>query len=196
MDSTPNSLEQSRFLLNICHEFIQSKWGIKAQELLESDYRRGQAWSESMIELLAVIASKVNLGEARVRVKQAIDTRVRDNARRGGDDVSQERTILKSDLEVVRDVVATSSMSTTSPFSPPHTNAAVEKQSRGSPTQWWHDYNSPFKSFARAYASIRHGNGNSFARAGPAESGDSEKVAGARRRGVELKKIDMTRWKL
>ena len=196
VDSTPKSLEQSRFLLNTCHEFIQSKWGIKAQELQESDYRRRQAWSESMIELLAVIASKVNLGEARIRVKQAIDTRVRDNAGRGADDASQERTILKSDLEVVRDGVATSSMSTTSPISPPHTNAAVEKQSQDLPTQWWHDHNSPFKSFARAYASIRHGNGNSFARAGPAESGDSEKVAGATRRGVELKKIDMTRWKL
>ena len=194
--STPNSLEQSRFLLNTCHAFIQSKWGIKAQELLGSDYRRGQVWSESMVELLAVIASKVNLGEARTRVKEAIDLRIRDNARRGADQASQERTILKSDLAVVRDAVATSSMSTTSPFYPPRTNAAVEKQSQGSPTQWWHDRNSPFTSFARAYASIRHGNGNSFARAGPADSGDTEQVAGATRRGGELKKIDMTRWKL
>ena len=194
--STPKSLEQSRFLLNTCHAFIQSKWGIKAQELLESDYRRGQVWSESMIELLAVIASKVNLGEARIRVKEAIDTRIRDKARGGADQASQERTILKSDLAVVRDAVATSSMSTTSPFSRPHTNTAVEKQSQGSPTQWWHDKNSPFKSFARAYASIRHGNGNSFARAGPAESGDSEQVAGATGRGGELKRIDMTKWKL
>ena len=194
--STPKSLEQSRFLLKTCHEFIQSKWGIKAQELLESDYRRGQVWSDSMVELLAVISSKVDLGEARVRVKEAIDSRIRDKARRGADDASQERRILKSDLEVVRGVVATSSMSTTSPTSPPHTNAAVEKHSQGSPTQWWRDNNSPFKSFARAYASIRHGNGNSFARAGSAASGDSEKVAGASRGGVELKKIDITRWKL
>ena len=194
--STPNSFEQSRFLLNTCHEFIQLKWGIKAQELLESDYRRGQVWSESMVELLAVIASKFNLGEARIRVKEAIDTRIRDNARRGADHASQERRILKSDLEVVRGLVVTSSMSTTSPFSPPRTNAAVEKQSQGSPTQWWHDENSPFKSFARAYASIRHGNGNSFARAGPADSGGSEKVAGATRRGVELRKMDITRWNL
>ena len=194
--STPNSLEQSRFLLNTCHEFIQLKWGIKAQELLESDYRRGQVWSESMVELLAVIASKVTLGEARTRVKEAIDTRIRDKARRGADHASQERTILKSDLEVVRGLVVTSSMSTTSPFSPPRTNTAVEKQSQGSPTQWWHDENSPFKSFARAYASIRHGKGNSFARVGPAESGDTEKVAGATRHDVELRKIDITRWNL
>ena len=194
--STPNSLEQSRFLLKTCHEFIQSKWGIKTQELLESDYRRGQVWSDSMVELLAVIASKVDLGEARVRVKEAIDTRIRNNARRGADDASQERTILKSDLEVVRGDVATSSMSTTSPISSPHTNAAVEKHSQGSPTQWWRDNNSPFKSFARAYASIRHGNGNSFARAGSAASGDREKVAGASRGGVELRKVDITRWNL
>ena len=194
--STPHSIEQSRFILNTCHKLIQTKWGIKAQELLESEYRRGQVWSESMVELLAVIASRVDLDEARIRVKEAIDTRIRDNARRGADHASQARTILKSDLEVVRDVVATSSMSTTSPFSPPHTNAVMEKQSQGSPPQWWHDNNSPFRSFARAYASIRHGNGNSFAEAGPAESGDGEKVAGATRRGVELKKIDMTRWNL
>ena len=194
--STPDSLEQSRFLLKTCHEFIKSKWGVKAQELLESDYRRGQVWSESMVELLAVIASKVNLDEARVRIQEAIDTRIRDNARQGADHASQERTILKSDLEVVRGVVVTSSMSTTSPFSPPHTNAAVEKQSQGSPPQWWRDNNTPFKSFARAYASIRHGNGNSFAIAGPGGSGDTEEVAGARRGAVELKKIDITRWNL
>ena len=195
--STPSMLEQSRFILDTCHKLIQVKWGIKVEELLESDYRRGQVWSESMVELVAVIASRVELGEARIRVKEAVDSRIGDKARRGADQASQERTILKSDLEVVRDaVVATSSTSTTSPLSPPHTNAAVEKQSQGSPTQWWHDNNSPFKSFARAYASIRHGKGNSFARAGAAESKDSETVAGSTRGGVELKKIDITRWTL
>ena len=186
--STPKSLEQRRF--------IQLKWGIEAQQLLESGYCRRQVWSESMLELLAVIASKVNLGEARIRVIEAMDTRIRDNAWRGADHASQERTIQKSDLEVVRGVVATSSMSTTSPFSPPHTNAAVEKQSQDSPTQWWHDNNTPFKNFARAYASIRHGKGNSFARAGSAGSEDTQRVAGARRGGVEPKKIDITRWNL
>ena len=186
--STPKSLKQRRI--------IQLKWGIEAQELLELDYCRRQVWSESMLELLAVIASKVNLVEARIRVIEAMDTRIRDNAWRGADHASQERTIQKSDLEVVRGVVATSSMSTTSPFSPPHTNAAVEKQSQGSPIQWWHDNNTPFKSFARAYASIRHGKGNSFARAGSAGSDDTQRVAGARRGGVEPKKIDITRWNL
>ena len=185
---TPKSLEQRRF--------IQLKWGIQAQELLESDYSRGQVWSESMVELLAVIASKVNLGEARIRVIEAMDTRIRDNAWRGASHASQERKVLKSDLEVVRGVVATSSMSTTSPSSPPHTNAAVEKQSQSSSTQWWHDNNTPFKSFARAYASIRHGNGNSFARAGSAGTDDTQRVARARRGGVEPKKIDITRWNL
>ena len=147
-----------------------------------------------MIELLAEIASKVNVGEARNRIKEAIAIRIRNNARRGVGHPSQDRRMLESDLEVVKGVAETSSMSTTSPFSLPHTNAAVEKQDEGTPSKWWDDDNSPFKSFARAYASIRRGNGNSFAQAEATEPEDAGKVHGAARGGVQLKNINFMQW--
>lgn len=194
--STPDGSKQSQDLLNTYHRVIQSNWGLKAHELLEPEYCCGQALSETMIELLAEIASKVNVREARNRIKEAIDTRIRDYARRGAGHLSQDRKMLKSDLEMVRGVVKTSSTSTTSPFSLPHTNAAVEKQNECTPSKWWDDHNSPFKSFARAYTSIRHGNGNSFAKADSAAPGNAEKVHEVASSGVQLKKIDIMRWNL
>lgn len=191
--SSPNGPKQSQGWLNTCHRVIQSNWGIKAHEVLEPGYCRGQVWSNTMIELLAEIASKVKVGEARDRLKEAIENRIRDHAQRSDGGPGQERRILRSDLEVVRAVVVTSSMSTTSPHSPPNTNATLKKQNEGTPSEWWEDDNSPFKTFARAYASIRHGNGNSFAEAGPAEQGDTHEAASS---GTQLKKIDIMRWNL
>ena len=188
--------KQSQGLLNTCHRVIQSNWGIRAHELLEPEYYDGQAWSEIMIELLAEIASKVNIGEARNRIKEAIDTRIKDNPRREAGHACQDRKILKSDLEVVRGIVVTSSMSTSSPFSPPHTNVAVEKQNEGTPLGWWEDGNSPFRSFARAYTSIRHGKGNSFAKDGPADLEATQKVHESAGSGLQLKKIDIMRWNI
>lgn len=195
-NSTPDGPKRSQALLNTCHRFIQSNWGIKAHELLEPEHCNGEIWSETMIELLAEIASKVSLGEARKRIKGAIDARISDNARRGAGHASQDRKILKSDLELVRGICETSSMSTTSPISPSHTNTAVEKQNEVTPSQWWNDDNSPFKSFARAYASIRPGNGNSFAKAGPVEPGEGQNVHEFTSGGVLLKRINIMEWKL
>lgn len=194
-ESVPSSPKQNQRLLNTNHNVIQTNWGIRAHEVLEPEYYSGQVLSETMIELLADIASKVRVSEARDRMKAAIYARIRENAYRGAANPSQERKLLKSDLEVVRGIVVTSSMSTTSPFSLPHTNAAVEKQNAGTPAKWWNDDNSPFKSFARAYASIRHGSGNSFAEVDSKKQGDAKKAEEAAVTGVELK-IDITSWNL
>ena len=187
---------QSQGLLNTYHRVIQSKWGIKAHELLEPEYCYGQVWTETMMQLLVEIASKVDVGEARNRIKGAIDSRIRNNARRGAGHACQDRKVLKSDLEVVKGVVETSRMSTTGPLPTPHTDPAVEGEKEGTPSKWWDDDNSPFRSFARAYASIRHGNGNSFAKAGAAEPGDSQNAEETTKSGVELKKINIMRWNL
>lgn len=195
-NSTLDGSKRSQALLKTCHRFIQSNWGIKAHELLEPEYCNAEVWSETMIELLAKIASKITLGEARQRIKSAIDARISDNARRGAGHASQDRKILKSDLEMVRGICETSSMSTTSPISPPHTNTAVEKQNEVTPSRWWDDDNSPFKRFARAYATVRPGNGNSFAKAGPVEPGDTQKVHEATSGGVRLKRINIMGWRL
>ena len=186
--------KQNRGLLNTCHRVIHSNWEIKVNELLEPEYSHGQLWSESMIELLAEIASKVPIHEARDRIKHAINLRIKSNARSGR--IDQDRKILKSDLEVVRGIVETSSMSTSRPLSPRRTNAGVEKQNEGTPVEWWDDYDSPYKRFSRAYASIRPGKGNSFAKGGPAKPGATQTVEQATSSGVQLKKINMMRWEL
>ena len=193
---TSNGPKQSQEHFKTCQRVIQSNWGIKAHELLDPEYTHGQAWSSSLIELLAEIASKISVGEARNRIKEAIDTRIGNDARREVGHLSQDRKLLKSDLEVVRGVVVSSSMSTTGPFPPPPTNAAKEKKKEDTSAQWWEDDDSPFKSFARAYASIRPGKGNSFATPSPAESGDNQKKDEATRSGVQLKKINIMRWTL
>ena len=195
-NSSPDDPNQSQGLLNTYHRVIRSKWGIKTHELLEPEYCYGQVWSETMVQLLAEIASKVDVGEARNRIKRAIDTRIRNNARRGAGRASQDRKVLKSDLEVVKGVVESSRMSTTGPLPTADTHPAVEGQNEGTPSKWWDDDNSPFRSFARAYASIRHGNGNSFAKAGAAEPEDSPKAPKTTKSGVELKRIDIGRWNL
>ena len=175
---------------------IQASWGIRAHELLEQEYYGSQALSESMIELLAKIASKVDIREARNRIKEAVEIRIRGDTQRGAGHSSQDRNVLKSDLEVVSDVVGTSSMSTTSPNFLLHTNAAVEKREEDTPCNWWDDANSPFKSFVRAYTSIRHGKGNSYAKADQAEPRDAEKVSEVANSGIQLKKIDFMGWNL
>ena len=175
---------------------IQAHWGIQAHELLEQECYGCKALSENMIELLAKIASKVDIREARNRIKEAIETRIRSNTQRGAGHSSQDRKMLKSDLEVVSDIVGTSSMSTTSPFSLLHTNAAVEKREERRPCDWWDDANSPFKSFVRAYTSIRHGKGNSYAKADQAKPRDAGKVSEAANSGIQLKKIDFMGWNL
>ena len=176
---------------------IQANWGIRAHELLEQECYGCQALSENMIELLAKIASKVDIREARNRIKEAIETRIKGNTRRGASHSSQDRKMLRSDLEVVSDIVGASSMSTTSPFSLLHTDAAVEKrEEERRPCDWWDDANSPFKSFVRAYTSIRHGKGNSYAKADQAEPRDAAKVSEAANSGIQLKKIDFLGWDL
>lgn len=176
---------------------IQANWGIRAHELLEQECYGCQALSENMIELIAKIASKVDIREARNRIKEAIETRIRGNTQSGAGHSSRDRKVLKSDLEVVSDIVGTSSMSTTSPFSLLHTNAAVEKrEEERRPCDWWDDANSPFKSFVRAYTSIRHGKGNSYATADQAEPRDAGKVSEAANSGIQLKKIDFLGWNL
>ena len=198
-ESDCNILQTSSSVANVNEHqrVIQANWGLRAQELLEQECYGCEAFSEDMIELLAKIASKVDIREARSRIKEAIETRIRGNTQWGAGHSSQDRKVLKSDLEVVSDIVGTSSMSTTSPFSLLHTNTAVEKrEEERRPCDWWDDANSPFKSFVRAYTSIRHGKGNSYAKANQAEPRDAGKVSEAAKSGIQLKNIDFMGWNL
>lgn len=57
-------------------------------------------------------------------------------------------------------------MSALDPIPLPQANAAEEIQDASTHDEWWQDQNAPFKLFARAYASIQPGEGNSYATAG------------------------------
>ena len=197
-ESDGNILQTSSVAnVNDHQRVIQANWGIRPHELLEQECYGCQALSENMIELLAKISSKVDVCEARNRIKEAIETRIRGNTQRGAAHSSQDRKVLKSDLEVVSDIIGTSSMSTTSPFSFLHTNAAVEKREEDRrPSDWWDDANSPFKSFVRAYTSIRHGKGNSYAKTDQAEPQGAGKVSEAAKSGIQLRNIDFMGWNL
>lgn len=68
-------------------------------------------------------------------------------------------------------------------------------ENEDSPGEWWQDENTPFKCFARAYNSIRPGNGNSYAKSEPTNvqprrSRRKKKVAGMDRR------VDPLDWEL
>lgn len=93
--------------------------------------------SLNLEERIAFKERKVQVSEARDRMMTAIDTRIRDNAHRGAGHPSQEWKLLKSDLEVVRGVVETSSMSTSEEFAFhnlrifPYDNDEQDEEERG-----------------------------------------------------------------
>lgn len=65
--------------------------------------------------------------------------------------------------------------------------------------QWWRDGSSPFNNFARAYTSIKPGNGNAFAKTDvvDAESGQGHRDGGEGGRSKRRqRRIDILKWEL
>ena len=76
------------------------------------------------------------------------------------------------------------------------THAAVKEGAPPSTADWWTDVNAPFKSFARAYASIESGKGNSFAKA---EAQGYKKLGKIDSEGLvrpREKEVDVLSWKV
>ena len=62
-------------------------------------------------------------------------------------------------------------------------------------TRWWQDEKSPFKSFFKAYTSLRSGRGNSWARTRSAKPGDGPSEQG-KTRIESLKRLNVLDWQL
>jgi len=77
----------------------------------------------------------------------------------------------------------------------PPTTTAVESRQGSQAGPWWTDENTPFKAFANAYSSIRHGSGNSYAKEKPPTVPNSD--SRMRRKTAEVKRvIDPLNWEL
>ena len=187
---------------------IRAAWGVVASEVMEPEYyeRMGQG----QMAMMKDIAGSINLEEARDLIKKAI--RARTKSQPSGATVK----MTMADLAAVRDLTdsrkkvgansadqanrvgatETPSMTTLDPLSLPEANTTDEVGDHGEPSEWWRDKNAPFKTFARAYVSIRGGNGNSYAKC---ETVKTESRAKARRKtdvNAILRNIDILSWSL
>ena len=187
---------------------IQVAWGTKPENILEPSYYDEKTLSPRAVQLMAEIADSISVHEARDLIMAQIDTRKTHEMSRGfRPDSSTKMTT--EDLENVKKTLSernienpgararnTRRMSFTSPLSLPHTNVPDGKRYDLEPREWFRDYHSPFKTFARAYASIRPGNGNSFSGSESKELVHAGNTLGIGRFAVQLKRLDILNWKL
>lgn len=172
---------------------IRAAWGVGANEVLESNYYDKLTRKRSKI--LAHISSKIELDEAR----RLITTRIMDRHNRDPQgappklttadleyvlEEASERMVLDRAFPVAtpaqantncagrrNDPISTTDLEYVENVRParngPH--RATQQHEQDEAGQWWQDNNTPFKSFAKAYTSIKPGNGNSFAADYPAK---------------------------
>lgn len=191
-------------------EKIQLAWGISADNLLEPEYYGPDTKSPKFVKSLAEISDlTIDVLQARKLIKG----HMRMNKNR-----STSRTMTIADLEAVKAYLLSKPTKDAGPLPqsmrngnsltpplqasiPPNPANARNESRNGEPTGWWNDENTPFKTFATAYRSIRPGNGNSYA------THQATAAAGAddlhkRRKDAEMnnagrtKRIDPLKWKL
>lgn len=179
---------------------IRETWGIGAHDVLESRYY--DKISARHLQLMKNIANVVDLEEARRLIYYTIHARA--GLRQG---VSKAVTV--ADLEAVLQGLLTKNVKkggsrvkenvikmVADPPSTHQTRASHEKRKGEGPGEWWKDENTPFKSFAKAYKSIKPGNGNSFAKEVPARTEAGASRAVKRDRKTAKKQIDPLSWEL
>lgn len=82
------------------------------------------------------------------------------------------------------------------PFLPLHESSRGKAQCESQQEARGKDENTPFASFARAYAAIRNGNGNSYARDREIGNNDNGTMSGKVGKSPKLKQIDVLSWRL
>lgn len=188
-------------------EQIETSWGVRADSVLQPKHYDVDTLTPRVMELLAEISLMTDVVEARNMIKMQIRTHSWKTGH--GQKIRPEYLeAVKSNLKTRQRSVdsdeqghedrtsSKSSMRTTGPSSLPQASVAIEQMDDGMPSGWWKDGNTPFKTFARAYASIQNGNGNSFAKPNSAEKGHAGRTQRVGSDGTELRKIDILRWKL
>ena len=187
---------------------IISAWGVSANEIIKGKYV--DSITQKQVNLMKDIAHDVDLAEGRRLIEKQINSRAQHMPGIATPKLTDE------DLEVVKEVISQknlalaevqtqrsrvgndSSMTTSDPMSTSQANASegLRDPSSGS-DQWWRDNSTPFNVFARAYTSIKPGNGNAFAQADlvHAESGHRGGGEGSRRQ-KRTRRIDLLQWEL
>ena len=187
---------------------IISAWGVSANEIIKGKYV--DSITQKQVNLMKDIAHDVDLAEGRRLIEKQINSRAQHMPGIATPKLTDE------DLEVVREIISQkksalaevqtqrsrvgndSSMTTSDPMSTSQANASegLRDPSSGS-DQWWRDDSTPFNVFARAYTSIKPGNGNAFAQADlvHAESGHRGGGEGSRRQ-KRTRRINLLQWEL
>ena len=152
-------------------EQIESAWGTCLGDLTKR-FGYSQELDTTHLELLAKIAVKIDLSFATDLFRRRRSRRTGDIHSIAGSDLATDS---KEVLGYLDGRLASESELSTGRTSPVKADATSHKV-RGSedleshhdheanaPSDWWRDENTPFRSFTRAYKSIRQGSGNSFA---------------------------------
>ena len=187
---------------------IISAWGVSANEIIKGKYV--DSITQKQINLMKDIAHDVDLAEGRRLIEKQINSRTQHMPGIAAPKLTDE------DLEAVREAISQkkpalgevqtqrsqvgndSSMTTSDPMSMSQANASegLRDPSSGS-DQWWRDDSTPFNVFARAYTSIKPGNGNAFAQTDLVHAENGHRGGGeGNRRQKRTRRIDLLQWVL
>jgi len=179
---------------------IREAWGVGAHDVLEPHYY--DKISPRHLRLMKDIANVVDLEEARRLIYKKIHSRTRLN-------LAASKTVTVTDLEAVFDALLTKNVKKPESrvkedfaqmkMRPPEvhqTRASHRKREEERHGEWWEDDNTPFKSYAKAYKSIKPGNGNSYAKEEPVKTEAGPSRDGKRDKESTKKAIDPLSWDL
>ena len=187
---------------------IISAWGVSANEVIKGKYV--DSITQKQVNLMKDIAHDVDLAEGRRLIEKQINSRAQqmpgiatpkltdDDLEAVREAISQKKPAL-AEVQTQRSRVGNdSSMTTSDPMSTSQANASegLRDPSSGS-DQWWRDDSTPFNVFARAYTSIKPGNGNAFAQSDLVHTESSHRGgAEGSRRQKRTRRIDLLQWEL
>ena len=187
---------------------IISAWGVSANEIIKGKYV--DSITQKQVNLMKDIAHDVDLAEGRRLIEKQINSRAQhmpgtatpkltdEDLEVVREDISQKKLAL-AEVQTQRSRVGNdSSMTTSDPMSTSQANASegLRDPSSGS-DQWWRDDSTPFNVFAKAYTSIKPGNGNAFAQADLVHAESGHRGGGeGRRRQKRARRIDLLQWEL
>lgn len=188
---------------------IISDWGVSPNDIIKTKYF--DSITQKQVNLMKDIAHVVDLAEGRRLIEKQICSRTQ--LMSGG----STPKLTDEDLEAVKEAISQrkpalaevqtqrsrvgndSSMTTSDPMSTSQANASEGLRDPIGSDQWWRDGSSPFNNFARAYTSIKPGNGNAFAKTDvvDAESGQGHRDGGEGGRSKRRqRRIDILKWEL
>lgn len=203
MEGPPRTEAENR-TDRLYESLIRGQWGVGPYEVLEPKYV-GQLHQNALI-LLLFIARNVGLEDGRRLLMERIQRRIANSP-------NSPQMLTKADLKAVEEMAAgqketnrnfrsshreqesremrVRGMTTLDPLSLPQADTVEEVRNESKVKEWWQDDDSPFKAFARAYASIQPGKGNSYPKKG---SDKKERVENEAKEQKQI--IDILGWSL